>query len=139
MYLHSSSMFVRKRVFESGIMFDKKWKTIGDADFVVRALRKGFVAHYVNVYFSAYTITGSNLGDGENALAELITFRSMAPLWLRYSNLITNTLIRLEKIWKRAYWEKMPLSYSIYTAENLDVRSEFVAKSASPFYPYTNK
>jgi glycosyltransferase involved in cell wall biosynthesis len=136
MYVHSGSMFVRRKVFESGILFDQRWKAIGDADFVVRVLRKGFVAHHISEYLSAFMITGSNLGDGENALVELKAFRNKAPLWLRYSNFITHTLIRLEKIWNGAYWEKMPLSYSVYTTENLAMRSEFVAKSASSLYPH---
>jgi glycosyltransferase involved in cell wall biosynthesis len=136
MYTHSSSMFIRRKVFESGVLFDQSLRAIGDADFVVRMLRKGFVAHHQKEYFSAFMITGSNLGDGENALVELKTFRNKAPLWLRHFGFITDNLIRLEKIWNGAYWEKMPLSYSVYTAEFLDVRSEFVVKEASPLYPY---
>jgi|JFJP01.1.fsa_nt_gi glycosyltransferase involved in cell wall biosynthesis len=136
MYTHSSSMFVRRNVFESGLFFDKDWKTVGDADFVVRVLRKGFIAHHLNEYFSAFMITGSNLGDSESALVELKSFRNKAPFWLRYSGFITNNLIRLEKFWNGAYWEKLPLFYSVYTTECLDVRYEFVAKSVSPLYPY---
>ena len=43
MYLHSSSMFIRRKVFESGFLFDTDWKTIGDADFVIRVLRNNFL------------------------------------------------------------------------------------------------
>ena len=135
LYVHSSSMFVRRRVFESGIMFDKNWKAIGDMDFVIRVLRKGFLAHHVSEYFSAYMMTGANLGQGERALGELEAFRKKAPLWIRRAKLIILVMRRLEKIRHRAYWEKMPLSYSVYTTDDLDVRTEFSAHSASPFYP----
>jgi glycosyltransferase involved in cell wall biosynthesis len=135
MYVHSSSMFVRNRVFDSGIMFDKSWKTVGDADFVVRVLRNGFFAQHVNDYFSAFMLTGSNLGSHENALMELKTFRETAPFWLRHANSIAHALIRFEKFWNGAYSEKFPFSYSVYSTSSLDVRSEFVATSASSFFP----
>lgn len=139
LYLQSSSMFVRRRVFESGIMFDESWKAIGDADFVVRALRKGFSACHVNEYFSAFMITGTNLGAGKRADMELKAFRKRAPVWLRYSTFIIKMLVRFEKFWHSAYWESMPLAYSIYTIDNSSVRSEFVAGSASSFYPKGKK
>lgn len=135
MYVHSSSMFVRKRVFDSGIMFDKSWKTVGDADFVVRVLRNGFYAQHVNDYFSAFMLTGSNLGGGENALTELKTFREKAPFWLRHSNSIAHALIRFEKFLNGAYSEKFPFSYSVYITSSLDVRADFVATSVSSFFP----
>jgi glycosyltransferase involved in cell wall biosynthesis len=135
MYTQSSSMFVRRNVFESGVLFDPGWKTVGDADFVVRALRSGFVARHIKEYLSAYMITGSNLGDHGNAIVELKSFRNKAPLWLRYSDFVTHTLIRLEKIQNGAYWEKMPLVYSVYTTNNLQQRTEFIVESASPLDP----
>lgn len=135
MYVHTSSMFVRRRVFESGIMFDKRWKAISDMDFVVRVLRSGFTAQHVDEYFSAFIYTGSNLSNSENALVELKTYRSRSPWWLRHSNFITHNLIRLEKIFRGAYWEKMPLSYSIYTSANLEIRSKFIYTAASSLYP----
>jgi hypothetical protein len=128
-------MFVRRKVFKSGVMFDKRWKTIGDLDFVIRVLMEGFTAHHVREYFSAFMITGSNLGNGEDALIELNNYRNNAPLWLRYSRLIARTLMRFEKLLHGAYWEKMPLLYSVYTTENIERRTNFVASSASSLYP----
>ena len=135
LYVHSSSMFVRRRVFESGVMFDKSWKAIGDMDFVIRALRTGFVVRHVIEYFSAYMLTGSNLGQGEQALAELKTFRKQASLWLRFARPILRLMMLSEKIWGGAYWERMPLSYSVYTSENLEVRTKFSSRAVSPLYP----
>lgn len=135
LYVHSSSMFVRRRVFEAGIMFDKSWKAVGDMDFVIRVIRTGFRAHHVSKYFSAFMLTGSNLGHGEDALAELNMYRDKAPLWLKYSGLIARTLMRLEKTLHGAYWEKMPLSYSVYTIDNFEHRTDFIATSASSLYP----
>ena len=134
LYVYTSSMFIRKQVFESGIFFDKNWRAAGDADFVVRVLRKGFCALHVPEYFSAFMMTGSNLSNSENANIELKAFHNSAPWWLRYSDFITHPLIRLEKFWNGAYKEKFPFSYSVYTTGNLDVRSEFVVTRASPVW-----
>jgi len=135
MYVHSSSMFVRRRVFDSGIFFNKNWKSVGDADFVVRVLRNGFLPFHAKEFFSAFMLTGSNLGASKVALEELKELRNHAPLWLRYSNFITHTLIWVEKFLNGAYWEKMPLLYSVYTTEYLEVRSEYTVKSVSFLYP----
>jgi len=134
LYVYTSSMFVRRRVFESGILFDTYWKAAGDADFVVRVLRRGFCARHINEYLSAFMITGSNLSNSKNANIELKEFHNRAPLWLRYSNFITQTLIRLEKLLNGAYWEKFPFSYSVYTTESPDARFEFVVTEASPLW-----
>lgn len=136
MYVHSSSMFIRRRVFESDIFFNLNWKTIGDADLVVRALRKGFISHHLDQYFSAFMITGSNLGSSDLAQHEIRSFRRQAPVWLRYTTFLTNILIKIEKLAHGAYWEKFPLSYSVFTIAEPDSRSKYEAKSASPFYPY---
>jgi len=133
-YVYTSSMFIRRRVFESGVFFDKNWKSIGDADFVVRVLRKGFFARHVREYFSAFMITGANLSTGENADAELKAFRARAPFWLRHLNFISHPLIWLEKFLNGAYREKFPFAYSVYTLENSYARSAFVVTGASPLW-----
>jgi glycosyltransferase involved in cell wall biosynthesis len=139
MYVHSSSMFVRRKVFESGFTFNQNWKTIGDADFLVKLLRNGFKVQHVNQYFSAFMLTGSNLGSGELAMLEIKSFREQAPFWISHSTALASQLIRFEKFIHGAYWEKKPLAYSVYTLEQPDIRSSFVEKTASPLYPLGNK
>lgn len=135
LYLQSCSMFIRRDVFNSGLFFNTNWKTIGDSEFVVRALRKGFNARHINQYFSTFTLTEYNLGASQLAKSEIKSFREQSPLWLRNSKFIINTLIRFEKLINFSYWEKFPISYSIYTLRNPVVRSSFISKSASPMYP----
>ena len=134
LYLYTSSMFMRRRIFESGVFFEKNWKAAGDAEFVVRVLRKGFAARHVSEYFSAFMITGSNLSNSDHANVELKAFHQSAPLWLRYSHFITHPLIRLEKFLHGAYSQKFPLSYSVYTTESPDARREFRVTEASPLW-----
>jgi glycosyltransferase involved in cell wall biosynthesis len=139
MYVHSGSMFIRRKVFEAGISFDQKWKTIGDADLVVRCLRRGFIARHINQFFSAFMLTGSNLGSGALALNEIRLFRMQAPWWLRHSTIITNGLIRIEKLFHGAYWVKGPLSYEVFTITDPVRRTHLKTRLVTPFYPRSFK
>ena len=134
LYVYTSSMFVRRRVFESGLRFDKRWKAAGDADFVVRALRNRFSARHLSQYFSTFMITGANLSTSHAADQELSDFHNLAPLWLRHSDFITHTLIRLEKYLHGGYSEKFPFSYSVYTVGHPDNRTKFIVSKASPLW-----
>jgi glycosyltransferase involved in cell wall biosynthesis len=135
MYLHSSSMFVRRKVFQSGFLFDADWKTIGDAEFVIRVLRNNFAAAHIKEYLSVFIMTGSNLGGSPLVKAELKKFRSSAPFWLRYSTWPTDTLIRIEKLFRGSYFEKMPLMYSVFPIGESRQRSTFVSKKSSSLFP----
>jgi glycosyltransferase involved in cell wall biosynthesis len=134
LYLYTCSMFVRRRVFESGVLFIKDWKTVGDAVFVIDALRKGFRPRHVPEYFSAFMITGGNLSTGETANAELKAFHDSAPWWLRKFRFITHPLIRLEKFLHGGYRETFPFSYSVYAANRPDGRREITVDRASPLW-----
>ena len=135
LYLQTSSMFFRRNIIDSGIFFNDNWKTIGDSDFVVRVLRSGFKAKHIDQYFSTFTLTGTNYGASQLAMDEIESFRRKAPFWIRYSKLIFNFLIRFEKFAHFAYWEKAPISYSIFTLENAANRTMFTSYSHSPLYP----
>jgi glycosyltransferase involved in cell wall biosynthesis len=135
MYLHSSSMFIRKRVFQAGLIFDTSWKTIGDLDFVVRVLRNNFSVVHIKEYLSAFIMTGSNLGLGKLVQSELKAYRKSSPLWLRYSTWLTDALIRAEKIGRGLYFEKMPLRYSVFPIGGSSRRVSFVSTKSSPLFP----
>lgn len=136
LYVHTSSMFVRRRVFEATGMFGENWKAVGDMDFVIRVLRNGFLVQHVAEYYSTFTFTGSNISTAERGLAELRAYRNTAPLWLRRSAFIFQILMRFEKLLNGAYWQNTPIDYSIYTKANLNFRSKFVYNSSSPLYPH---
>ena len=135
MYLHSSSMFIRRKVFETGFLFNSNWKTIGDLDFVVRVLRNKFSVFHIKEYLSAFIMTGSNLGGSTLVQAELKQFRSSAPFWLRYSTWPTDMLIRVEKIFRGLYFEKMPLQYSVFPVGESNYRTSFKSTKSSPLFP----
>ena len=80
-------------------------------------------------------MTGSNLGDSPLVEAELTKFRRSAPFWLRYSTWPTDMLIRLEKLFRGLYFEKMPLRYSVFPIGESNHRLDFVSRKSSPFFP----
>jgi glycosyltransferase involved in cell wall biosynthesis len=135
MYLHSSSMFIRRRVFQAGLIFDTSWKTIGDLDFVVRVLRNNFSVVHIKEYLSAFIMTGSNLGGSELVKSELKQFRRSAPFWLRYSTWPTDTLIRVEKLLRGLYYEKMPLHYSVFAIGDSNHRTSYESTKSSSLFP----
>jgi glycosyltransferase involved in cell wall biosynthesis len=135
MYLHSSSMFFRKKIIQTGFVFDTRWKTIGDADFAVRVLRHGNRAVHIEKYLSAFIMTGSNLGGSAIAESELREYRRSAPFWLRYSTWPTNALIRIEKLIRGLYFERMPLRYSVFPVGQPNHRVPFTVTKSSPLFP----
>ena len=135
LYLHSSSMFLRRRVFDAGYLFDKRWMTIGDLEFVVRILRNNFSVAHITDYLSAFIMTGSNLGGTQIVQSELKEYRKSAPFWLRHSTKLIDMLIRVEKAVRGLYFEKLPLKYAVYPVGGSGHREDFVSNRSSPFFP----
>ena len=64
LYTLSCGMFFRRCIVEEGLLFKEELKDVGDADFVVRALRAGHHPGVINRYVSAFTMTGQNRSKG---------------------------------------------------------------------------
>ena len=131
LYVMSCTMFVRRRVIERGFLFDDNLRDIGDERFVVDCLRNGFRVAYVKRYFSAFTMTGSNMGHSENAKREQREFLETAPMWICAFRPLLNILRLTEKTLAGAYRENFPLRYALYDADNLASRKDFVIAKAS--------
>ena len=131
LYVLSCSMFVRRRVIERGFLFDDDLRYNGDNQFVIHCLRNGCRAAYAKRYFSAFTMTGHNMGAGENAKRERREFLKATPPWIRVFWHPLNVLRLIEKTLAGGYRERFPLTYALYDAENLGARKEFIAAKAS--------
>lgn len=134
LYLSTCAMFFRRKIFDEGLSFDKRYKSVGDADFVVRLLKKKHEILYINKYLSSFAITGRNLGLNKASMHELRSFRKQSPSWLFHLGFLVKIALRIEKLLSCAYWEIKPIKYAIY-GNNLDVRKTFIVKKASPFFP----
>lgn len=134
LYVFTCALFFKRRVFETGMRFDKSYRSIGDRDFVVRALRHGFRAAHLNRYLSAFTITGRNLSADEVSKHEGQLYPTTLPLWVRVLRFPLNALRLMEKTVSGAYHQEKPLSYQVYV-DDLEERSQFEAKQVSFAWP----
>jgi len=131
LYVHSCSIFFRRRVFSDGFFFNQNLRAFGDAEFMVRVLRAGYRFVHMRQFIAAFTFTGKNMSKGNNARLESERFLRCAPIWLRANRVPVNLLRLLTKALSGAYFQKYPIRYSIYTEDNLNVRKRFEFKSAS--------
>lgn len=138
LYLLSCGMFLRRRVVADGIRFDPSLRCVGDADFVVRILQRGFKAQHVRRYCSAFTMTGSNMSQGKHAQQEIRNLRGSAPLYVGALRLVFNFLRLSEKVLSGAYLQEYPLEYAVYTPDSLTKRTKFSAMRGSPRWPQSS-
>ena len=128
LYVFTCTMFFRRKVIESGIFFDDRMKTIGDCDFVIRLLEKGFRAGHVPKYFSTFVMTGSNLMNSAMSVKEFSNYVHAKAPFIKLIRLPLNAIRLALKFFAGAYFEKAPLEYSIFTFEDLTKRKRFVTK-----------
>ena len=131
LYVLSCTMFLRRRIVADGFRFDDGYRDVGDEDFVVRTLRAGYRARHVGRYLAAFTMTGKNMSAAPNARAEAKRLMQAAPAWVRLLKHPLNVARLLEKLLSGAYFQKMPLEYSVYAADALDRRKTFRTSKAS--------
>ncbi|MCX7869801.1 MAG: glycosyltransferase, partial [Terrimicrobiaceae bacterium] len=77
----SCSMFFRRRLLAQGLFFDTRWKAIGDAEWVHRALGLGARTLAPGIALAAFALTGANLGASPAALEEAARWKAGAPGW----------------------------------------------------------
>ena len=70
LYISSCSTFFKRNVIDSGLRFNEDLKSVGDADFFIRAANNGFKFKYINAHYATFTITGNNLSHSEKSKIE---------------------------------------------------------------------
>jgi glycosyltransferase involved in cell wall biosynthesis len=108
----SCSMFFRRRLFEKGLFFDTRWRAIGDAEWVYRALGAGAGVSTIREPLAAFAFTESNLGSNPKALAEADRWgRESSSHWLKP---VLKSQHWLRKLCAGAYMPKT-LTISVYS------------------------
>jgi glycosyltransferase involved in cell wall biosynthesis len=110
----SSTFFRRSLLDQHGLFFDAKWRDVGDAEWVLRALDKGVRIGVLGKFLSAFTDTGANMNMAPNAQREKKLMAEMAPAWARKMALGLVWRHRLNRLVRGAYRQK-PFDYAIYT------------------------
>lgn len=131
LYVLSCTIFWRRKILENGIYFNSYYKAAGDADFIIRLLKNGFQIKHINQYLAAFTMTGNNLSENVNAKRELLDRIKNAPFWIRLFRLPLNIMRLTEKFLDGAYFQKMPLKYSVYVNDKVIEKKDFIVNKAS--------
>lgn len=131
LYVLTCTMFLRRRVIDDGNLLNPNFKFQGDAEFVVRLLRSGYNIRHVRKYISAFTMTGKNLSRNIHAPNERELLLSHFPEFSRQWAWLLNMARLVEKFVSGAYFQSMPLSYSVYSCRNSSGRESFSVKKAS--------
>ncbi len=135
LYVLSCTMFFRRRILEAGFRFNKSWKAVGDLDFVVSLLRAGHRAIHDPCYYSAFTMTGDNLGGGAKALQELLDFRRTVPGWVRALAGPLNVARLALKLFHGGYGSDRNMTYAVYTPVSPGQRTTFTISRTHHHWP----
>lgn len=117
LYVNTCTLFYRRKIF-STCRFDESYKSIADVIFLYDVLRKGFRGAHIRKYFATFTYSGANLSLNPISKIEKDQFDKYLPFWYRMLKPLYFTMFFVERMLHNSYWEKSPLSYSIYTKES---------------------
>jgi glycosyltransferase involved in cell wall biosynthesis len=118
----TSSIFIRRRVIhERGILFDTRWRDLGDFHWV-RSLMQARVPMAVsNDFTSVFADTGENMNLKPNAIRERNETLAMAPAWVRLLKPVWIGHHRLRRL-ATGHFSLKPTRYSIYTLQSPERR-----------------
>ncbi len=131
LHIHSSSLFFRRRVVEDGNLFNPRLKDVGDYEFVLRLMNQGYRFGFLHAYFSAFTMTGSNRQEGENARVEGRRVRSQQPALLNALGGPLRFGRWMVKAVHGGYYQRTPLTYAVYATDEADARTVFSCSRVS--------
>ena len=121
----SSTFFRRSAVVDRGLLFDPRWKVVGDAAWVLGLIEAKVRMAATNHRLSAFAETGGNLSADPKAVGEQAALAVRAPVWARRARPLVLAHYRIRRFLAGAY-SLEPHRYAIYTAESPEARKEFV-------------
>ena len=112
--LSCATFFRRDLVQDRGFTLDTRWKSVGDADLIVRLLRARVKMHVLRAYLSVFVDTGENMSLRPIALMEMADLAAEAPRWAQALRRFWVVLHRVRRMLFGLYRPK-PFSTDIYT------------------------
>jgi glycosyltransferase involved in cell wall biosynthesis len=131
LYIQSSSLFFRQKIFKDGNRFDTRWKAVSDCDFVLRLLKQRYQSGRLSDYLSAFVITGENLSDQSVGWEELRDLRNGMPKLVTKFHYILRGMRYFEKWALGGYRQDFPLKYYLYRTDDLTERETIIASVGS--------
>lgn len=112
--LSCATFFRRDLIRERGFTLDTRWKSVGDADLIVRLLRADVTMRVLRSYLSVFVDTGENMSLRPGALHEMDAIAKEAPSWAQGLRRFWVILHRVRRMLCGLYQLK-PFSADIYT------------------------
>ena len=129
----SCATFVRRSVIERGFLLDDRYRAISDAVWIAALLRARLKMEVLNQPLSVFTITGTNLGQSQEAFAEGARWRREAKVPGLFKAPVI-LLHRLRKFLGGAY-ARRDLAIQIYTADSPDRRVSVIRRRVPYRWP----
>jgi hypothetical protein len=123
----SSTFFRRSAVVERGLFFERQWKVVGDAVWILDLLDQRLRMGVLRQPLSVFTETGSNLSLQDKAGVERKRLGERASRWVSMGGWLILVVYRLKRFFGGAYWIQ-PHRYCIYTATSPQEREGFVVE-----------
>jgi glycosyltransferase involved in cell wall biosynthesis len=117
-----ATFFRRRLIAGEGFFFNEKLRDVGDADWIVRLLRRNVSMGVLRRFTSVFTLTGDNRYARPQARRERTELAASAPLWARQGRALIVLHHRLRRLLGGIYFQK-PFSYALYTADNAAERT----------------
>jgi glycosyltransferase involved in cell wall biosynthesis len=109
----SCASFYQRSIVERGGAFNTEWKSIGDAEWMVRLIQKGVRVKTCHRLLSSYAFTGENTSRSPLASREAERWQAMPdapPSWLKFPVIL---LYRIRKLLSGAY-RKRTVTYALH-------------------------
>ncbi|HEU0008582.1 MAG TPA: glycosyltransferase family 2 protein [Verrucomicrobiae bacterium] len=110
--------FFRRSVVERGLLFDPRWRYVGDSAWVKRLLQARVQMGVLRRFTSAFTHSGGNLSLDPKAQIEVAAYFQEAPRWLRAVRPAVLLHHRLRR-WLGGIYSQRSFDFALYTQENL--------------------
>jgi hypothetical protein len=127
-------IFIRRSVIqERGILFDTRWRDLGDYWWVRELVLRGVPMAVLPELTSIFTDTGENMNLKANARREAQEKEKVMPRWIKLLEpyFIAQTRVRLAL---RAASQRSPFDYSIFTTASPTKRVNFHAAQPTTFW-----
>ena len=120
----SAAAFFRRSIIDRNLLFDPRWKAIGDAVWVERLIREKIPMAALGKPLSIFTFTGVNLGAQGKSQEEQNRWRDMKPAPSALLRVPITVIHRLRKLLAGAYFPKSVVARH-YTQDSPLERKEF--------------
>ena len=130
----TSSIFIHRRVIEKHkLLFDTRWRYLGDAVWMAEAVNRRLKFAALRRYTSTFADTGENLCLIPAAQREREKKVELTPAWIRRFRWPLIQLNRTRQLLHGTYHQK-PFSYSLYTHESPEQRVEIAVANPTCFW-----